>query len=417
MDTPTKIRLERVLDERATVGRLHEDVIASVESRPEHDMSDSEEKLLHSYREKAVELDAEIKNLHETMERDEESRKTSRNVRAHLAGHQAGVEIENGETKYRSFAVYARDQLITKWPSIATLAGGKEAEMAARERLMRAPEHTLSADVAGLLPSQHIAQIMDVIDKSRPTVVSAGRRVSLEKGVLTYPRIPAGGRPTVELQSTEKTEGGTVDMNVDLVTVNAVTYVGGGNLSWQVVNWATPDALQLWFDLAAESYALRTEQKAAAVLGSAGNLGGTASPQITGTSTYSQVISAIASGAAKVYGNSGAMADTMWVSPDVYFYLAGLTSDQGAKLVSEGGLTLNGLNGSIGGIRVIASRGFGTGKAYIGDSMAFTVAENPGAPVELRAVEPAIGGYEVGLIGAFAAADFSSARFAKVGTG
>jgi hypothetical protein len=323
----------------------------------------------------------------------------------------------NGETKYRTFAVYARDQLITKWPSVATLAGGQEAVMAARERLLRAPEHTLSGDVAGLLPAQHIAQIMDVIDKSRPTVVSAGRRVTLEKGVLTYPRIPAGGRPTVELQSTEKTEGGTLDMNVDLVTVNASTYIGGGNLSWQVVNWSTPDALQLWFDLAAESYALRTEQKAAAVLGSAGNLGGTSSPQITGTSTYSQIISAIASGASKVYTNSGAMADTLWVSPDVYFYLAGLTSDQGAKLVSEGGLTLNGLNGSIGGLRVIASRGFGTGKAYIGDSMAFTVAENPGAPVELRAVEPAIGGYEVGLIGAFAAADFSSARFAKVGTG
>jgi HK97 family phage major capsid protein len=417
MDTPTKVRLERCVDERATVTRLHEDLIGQIEARDEHQPTDVEDKTLKGYREKAVELDQEIEELHKTLEREEESVAMSRKVRAHLAGRQGGVEVENGETKYRSFAVYARDQLITKWPQIATLAGGNEAVQAARERLMRAPEHTLSADVAGLLPAQHIAQIMDVIDKSRPTVVSAGRRVSLEKGVVTYPRIPSGGRPTVELQATEKTEGGTLDMNVDLVTVNAVTYIGGGNLSWQVINWSTPDALQLWFDLAAESYALRTETKAAQVLGSAGDAGGTSSPQITGTSNFSQVIGAIASGAGKVYSQSGAMADTLWVSPDLYFYLAGLTSDQGAKLVSEGGLTLNGLNGSIGGLRVIASRGFTTGEAYIGDSSAFIVAESPNAPVELRAVEPAIGGYEVGLIGAFAAAAFSNARFAKVGTG
>jgi HK97 family phage major capsid protein len=417
MDTPTKVRLERILDERATTTRLYEDLIAGLESRDDKTPSDIEDQTLVGYREKMEKYDEEIEKLGGDLEREERSRQSSKNVRAHMAGRIDGVSVENGETKYRSFATFARDNLIVKWPQIATLAGGQQEVQNARERLMRAPQHTLSDDVAGLLPAQHIAQIMDVIDRSRPTVVSAGRHVSLEKGVVTYPRIASGGRPTVELQATEKTEGGTLDMNVDLVTVNAVTYIGGGNLSWQVINWSTPDALQLWFDLAAESYALRTETKAAQVLGSAGDLGGTAAVQITGTSTFSQIIAAIASGASKVYTNSGAMADTLWVSPDVYFYLAGLTSDQGAKLVNEGGLTLSGLNGSIAGLRVVASRGFGTGEAYIGDASAFIVAESPSAPVELRAVEPAIGGYEVGLIGAFAAAAFSNSRFAKVGTG
>ena len=38
----------------------------------------------------------------------------------------------------------------------------------------------------------------------------------------------------------------------------------------------------------------------------------------------------------------------------------------------------------------------------VGDSSAVLCAETPGAPVELRAVEPSIGGLEVGIIGAFA---------------
>jgi hypothetical protein len=39
------------------------------------------------------------------------------------------------------------------------------------------------------------------------------------------------------------------------------------------------------------------------------------------------------------------------------------------------------------------------------------VGETPNAPVEMRAVEPAIGGMEVGVIGAFKAKVFDSQRF------
>jgi hypothetical protein len=37
----------------------------------------------------------------------------------------------------------------------------------------------------------------------------------------------------------------------------------------------------------------------------------------------------------------------------------------------------------------------------VGDSQALLVAETSGAPVEMRAVEPSIGGMELGVIGAF----------------
>jgi hypothetical protein len=56
----------------------------------------------------------------------------------------------------------------------------------------------------------------------------------------------------------------------------------------------------------------------------------------------------------------------------------------------------------MGGLRFVVSDGFAAATAIVGDSTKLLCAETPGAPVEMRAVEPSIGGLEVGVIGAFA---------------
>ena len=53
----------------------------------------------------------------------------------------------------------------------------------------------------------------------------------------------------------------------------------------------------------------------------------------------------------------------------------------------------------------------------VGDSSAIIVAETAGAPVELRMVEPSIGGLEVGIIGAFAADLIEATAFEELHTG
>jgi len=218
----------------------------------------------------------------------------------------------------------------------------------------------------------------------------------------------------VLLQSSEKTEGGTADMQIALRTANASTYIGGGNLSWQAINWSSPEALGLWFDLAAEQYAIKTEAAACAVLLAAGTASGTVD-LVAGTSTFPSWLGAVGTGMAGVYANSGAIADTLYLSPDYFFALASKTSTESASFISQGGLDpVGALGGRLGPLRVIASAGMGTANAVVGDSSAFFVAENPGAPVELRAVEPAIGGMEVGIIGAMAAVAFDNARFFRI---
>jgi hypothetical protein len=215
-------------------------------------------------------------------------------------------------------------------------------------------------------------------------------------------------RPVVAVQTTEKTEAGNQGMVVDMETTTASTYLGGGDLSWQALNWSTPDALQLWFDLAAADYALKTEADASQAMQHSAftyNI----STLLGSTFTFAEFLTAVAAGASDVFANSGRKADTLYTSVDRYWYVFGLTSAAFAQFatVSDAG---------IGPLKIVASRGMDSGVMAVGDSSALLVAETAGAPVELRVVEPAIGGVEVGIIGAFEAVVVDPGAFAMITT-
>ena len=91
---------------------------------------------------------------------------------------------------YRDFNPYAYDFFITRTnvretQKIARQWGVDDAEIAAaKQRLdmvQRTPANTLSSNVGGLTPPQHIAQIFQVINKSR-ALVEAATRADLERG-------------------------------------------------------------------------------------------------------------------------------------------------------------------------------------------------------------------------------------------
>jgi hypothetical protein len=323
------------------------------------------------------------------------------------------VQMDGDEVVYRSFAAYARDRLIRDVPDIKRKVEreiGTQAIADAGERLLRV-QHTLTSDIGGLLPPQHISQIMDIIDPSRPVVVT-GNRVDLSSGSLTWPKVTQ--RPTVAKQSTEKTEASSTTMKVDLANDSADTYLGAGNLSWQAINWSTPAALDLYFQLMAEAYALATESAACNVLSAAA--ASIMSPLAGTTSdTFEDWLAAILAGIEQVLDASNATPTTLYLSRDMFFLAAGVTSDTRQMLITPGQLNLAGLSGLVAGLRVVTSRGFDSGTAIVGDSRALLIGETAGAPVELRAIEPAIGGLEVGIIGAFKAISFDDDRFADIG--
>ena len=162
---------------------------------------------------------------------------------------------------------------------------------------MRAPQHTTTSDIGGLLPPQHLSQILDVINAS-----AGGRRVAQGRPRAGHAHLPGHhAAPQVLLQSSEKTEGGTLDMQIALRTATASTYIGG-NLSWQAINWRARRP-SLWFDLAAEQYAIKTEAAACAVLLAAGTTSGTVD-LVAGTSTFPSWLG-LSDPMAGVYNNSG----------------------------------------------------------------------------------------------------------------
>ncbi len=418
----TKMRLERLADEREKVSEKIEDLLKLAEDE-QRDLVDFEQEHLTKNRTRIGELEDEILLLATDVERAESSKDVSKLVRGDEdEGPKNYPVARSGGSNYRSFAEFARDEMIIRYPEIAASAsnGGNLAAVKeqAVERLSRAIQHTTTADIPGLLPPQHIAQIMDLINASRPVVASA-RKVDLERGSLTYPSI--SGRPEVVVQSTEKSEAGTVDMNVDMKTMSASTYLGAGNLSWQTINWSSPDALQLWFDLAAEAYARSTENAACDVLEAAGGTVGSANMLGTaagGTVTFANWRNAAIGGMGDIYSATGGRArtNTLYVSADRFFQLAGLGTDKTLQVSSIGALDIGSMTGTWSGLRVVGSYGFDQYTAILGDSSAFLVGETSGAPVQLRAVEPTIGGMQVGVIGAFAAAVVDSARFIHLGS-
>ena len=410
--TSLETRLQRQIDERETTTRLHDSLLAAVEARDGKEMTQSETDQIAVYRDTQVRLDEAIAADSADLEASRKAAETAKSLRRAIAGGDNGVEMDGNEIVYRNFSSFALDHIITRsgpeCAKIAQLVGGEDAVLRAKERLgiiKRTPANTLSGNVEGLQPPQFLDQIFQVIDKSRP-LVAAAPSTGLVRGKLNYPSVTQ--RPVVAVQATEKTEGGNQGMIVDMVETTASTYLGGGDLSWQAINWSTPDALQLWFDLCAADYALKTESDAAGVVIDDAFVNVISSP-LSGTPTYAEMMTAIGAGYTKVWTESGHIANTVVISPDRYGYVIGMTSTAQSIFVS-----VNGQN--IGPLNILTSRGMDSGTMLVGDMNGLLVAETPGAPVELRVVEPAIGGLEVGLIGAFEAVIVDPGSFSLITT-
>lgn len=409
MPTALETRLQSRVDAREVVDGKHQALLAE---RGDGNLSDTDKSQISNYREEIAELDAEIVQLTGDLEAHNTAVETAKAVRRAMIGSVDGVEAGEDGVVYRTMAAYARDAILTRESTvggqIAALVGDPTGVEAARSRLQllqRTPANTLSGNVGGLQPPQHIDQIFQVINKSRP-IVNSAVHTDLVRGVLTYPKVTQ--RPIVAVQGSEKTEAGNQGMLAPMQTKSASTYLGGGDLSWQAINWSTPDALQLWFDLAAADYALKTEQDAAQRMQDNAFDNNIGSP-IGATPTFAEFMAAIGAGYAEVFANSGRTADTVYMAPDVFGYLLGLTSNAFTQFTSVSG-------SNIGPLNIVVSRGMDPGVAAVGDASALLVAETAGAPVELRVVEPAIGGVEVGIIGAFAAVVVDNGAFAEITT-
>ena len=418
----TKMRLERLGDERDRTQEKLNDLLSLAEEE-KRDLSEYEHQQSTKYRTQIGDFEEEIIALAQDVERDNNALDVSSVLRDDGSERRwATPSSGEGAVIYRTFAEYARDKLIVERPDLVGLAQSNDVQALrsqAEERLERTLQNTTSTTVAGLIVPTHMTEILDIIDRSRP-VVDSGRKVPLDRGSMTYPKI--GTRPSVEEQTSEKTEAGTVAPTVTSETLAAKTYLGATNISWQAVNWSNPSILSLYFDLAAEAYARRTEEQACDVLEDAAGIGtvGTASGRLgtAGTENFAAWRAAVSAGLQAIYAATSGRhrTNTLYLSAARFFQLATLGSDQTLQMAPVGNMNVGAMTGTFFGLNVVGSYAFDQDVAIVGDSGALLIGENPGSPVEMRVVEPAIGGYEVGLIGAFNAAVYDANRFYHLGT-
>jgi HK97 family phage major capsid protein len=421
MPTALENRLESRNNRLAIIRGAHESLIAE---RGDSNLTEVDKKQIAVYREEQTELLQEIDDIEKDIAANERAEEASKRLHRARLDSVDGVDGDGDGVVYSDFLSYARDEILARsahsngdLSKLARQWGGEKAVEAAVARLQllkraeadgtlkRTPANTLSSNIGGLLPPQHISQIFQVINTDRPIVQSAQRTV-LNNLVLNYPRVDT--KPVVAVQASEKTEAGNTGLAVSMQSTTASTYLGGGDISWQAAKFSTPNALDLWFRIVTADYALKTEQDAAQVISHSGFSNNIAST-IGATPTFADFMTAIGAGGAEVYANSGRTADTVYMAIDRYWLLFGTTSTAAAQFTTVSG-------GGVGPLRFVPSRGLDSGVIIVGDSQGLLVAEDADSPVELRVTEPAIGGFEVGLIGAFEAVVVDNGAFAMITT-
>lgn len=414
--TQTERTLENRIASREHVHAQMEDLLRELDgATPDENQAE----LLKRHRSDLRYFDEEIATLSEQVDADREAAKKSEAIRR-AAKAAAGVADQDEDgVVYRTMASYARDVMLTSQDkgirAHVDSAVSQDEVRRASERLdllKRTPATTLTSDIAGLTPPQHIAEIMQVINTNRALVDAAGRKATLRQLQVTYPQVDAS--PVVAVQDTQKTEAGNTGMDISMVTKTASTYLGGGNLSWQAIEFSDPGTLETWFRFAAADYALKTETDAATVVSASAFLNNVSSP-LAATPTYVELLAGIGAGGGEVWANSGRVANAVIFAPDRFWYAMGLATSApfGFGGANNGGIQLD---SGAPRLRVIVSRGLNAGEIIVGDMDGLLVAENAGAPVRLMVSEPAIAGVEVGLVGAFEAAVVDDGAFSLITT-
>ena len=343
--TQSELRLARLIDEREHTQTLHEGKLADIEKRDDKMLSDADQAQVTAYRERITTLDSEIRELAETVEANNKALEQSQKIRRALAGT-AGVDEDGDGIVYRTMAEYARDVVITgNGREASKIKGilGDNAEIDRAESrlqlLKRTPANTLSANVAG----------SDAAAAHRPDL--PGHQRQPPSGRVGAADRPDPWRHLATRGSTRSRSSlsrrhrrprpATPAWRSACRPPPPSTYLGGGDLSWQAINWSTPNALDLWFRLAAADYALKTEQDAAQVLQHSAFSNNIAST-LAATPTFAQFMTAVGAGYAEVFANTGRLADTIYMAPDRFGYLLGLTSDAFTQFVSASARPVSG---------------------------------------------------------------------------
>ena len=271
-------------------------------------------------------------------------------------------------------------------------------DRAAEERIQRALALQTTEDIPGLLPTPFVGDILGRVNAVRPLINSANR-VPLPASGMTWKRPKITQHTAVDIQAQEKTEVASQELVVGSIDADFVTLAGAVNISIQAMERSDPSATDLVFSDLAAQYGKRSELFAvnAFLDGTAGSE--TVTNPITPTSTIEEIRAALFEASGLVYSaTDGGFPNVIYASMDMWAAIG-----QFSRRINPQDRDVNSLPTSlqqdVAGIPVVALPQAPAGTLVAGQTQYFEVAERPGSPVELRALEVGILGYELGVYG------------------
>jgi HK97 family phage major capsid protein len=310
------------------------------------------------------------------------------------------------EVEYRSAGEYAIDM----WRSSL---GDDDAKQRLHRwgQENRAAAHQTTTDNPGLIPSPIVGPVVNFIDAARPLVNALGPRQLPGTG-FSRPKVTQ--HTAVAAQSAEKAELTSQKMIIGKLTVTPATLGGYVNVSRQDIDWSQPQVMDIVINDLAAQYAILTEGTAVQFFYGTATAGGT----IPATPTGDQVAGQFWAAASSVYTATKGQGTVIAVaSPDVLGSLGPLfqpvnptnSQGEGFRASSFG----QGVAGSISGIPVIVTSGFGTTKRLM--VMSTAAAEVYEDRIgSLSVVEPSVLGVQVAYAGYFAPLAVESTGIIKV---
>lgn len=286
-------------------------------------------------------------------------------------------------------------------------------DQGAMERIQRALALQTTAQTPGLLPTPFVGDVLGRITAVRPLINSANQ-VPLPASGMTWKRPKITQHTNVDIQATEKTEVASRALVVGSIDADFATLAGAVNMSIQEIERTDPSALDLVFSDLAAQYGKRSELFAVEAFVDGIAASDTVSTPITSGSTVEQIRAALYEASGEIYAaTDGLMPNVIYASIDQWANIgkfARQINPQDRDVLSAP----DSLQVNIAGLPVVVLPSAPTGLLVAGRSEYLEVAERPGSPVELRALEVGILGYEVGVYGMIGALVTEDGAFVKL---
>lgn len=277
-----------------------------------------------------------------------------------------------------------------------------------------AEPHITTDEVAGLLPTPIVGQIMSDVDAARPFISSVG---AMDLGGIpgkTFERPVVTQHVEVGKQSAEKAEVAHRQFTVDGVPFTKDTFGGWANVARQTIDFTSPaawNALMIDFQ---EQYALETENAAADGFATAVTQTEELTTAAAGTPTLDELLAALYGAATKSYQGSGRLPDMIWASLDWWGKLGVLIDKLKAENAGNGGgdSSLDSFAGNLLRVPRVIVPSFPAGTLIVGVRSRTEVYEDRFG--FLTAVEPKVLGVEIAYGGYMASGTVKPTAFTKI---